>query len=59
MYKSTCGLSNSSNSVLPENLRTVINCAYAVMLQRNGMYSAIVDAFGGQVERHNLWKTWT
>ena len=42
--KSTCGLSNSSNGV-PDELRTVINCAYAVMLQRHGMYSAIVDAF--------------
>jgi 5-methyltetrahydrofolate corrinoid/iron sulfur protein methyltransferase len=47
--KSTCGLSNSSNGV-PENLRTVINCAYAVMLQRNGMYSAIVDAYDDKLK---------
>ena len=47
--KSTCGLSNSSNGV-PEHMRTVINCAYAVMLQRNGMYSAIVDAFDDKLK---------
>ena len=54
--KSTCGLSNSSNGV-PENLRTVINCAYAVMLQRNGMYSAIVDAFDDKLKRYYFRET--
>jgi 5-methyltetrahydrofolate corrinoid/iron sulfur protein methyltransferase len=42
--KSTCGLSNSSNGV-PDELRPIINRAYVIMLQRNGMVSAIVDAF--------------
>lgn len=42
--KSTCGLSNSSNGV-PDHLRPIINQTYIVMLQRYGMYSAIVDAF--------------
>jgi 5-methyltetrahydrofolate corrinoid/iron sulfur protein methyltransferase len=42
--KSTCGLSNSSNGV-PDDLRPIINRTYVVMLQRNGMVSAIVDAF--------------
>jgi 5-methyltetrahydrofolate corrinoid/iron sulfur protein methyltransferase len=42
--KSTCGLSNASNGV-PDNLRPIINRAYVVMLQRNGMVSAIVDSF--------------
>ena len=42
--KSTCGLSNSSNGV-PEDLRPIINRTYVIMLQRNGMVSAIVDAF--------------
>jgi len=47
--RSTCGLSNSSNGV-PDDLRTVINCTYAVMLQRVGMYSAIVDAFDDKLK---------
>ena len=42
--KSTCGLSNCSNGV-PDELRPIINRAYVIMLQRNGMVSAIVDAF--------------
>jgi 5-methyltetrahydrofolate corrinoid/iron sulfur protein methyltransferase len=42
--KSTCGLSNCSNGV-PDELRPIINRAYVVMLQRNGMVSAIVDSF--------------
>jgi 5-methyltetrahydrofolate corrinoid/iron sulfur protein methyltransferase len=42
--RSTCGLSNASNGV-PDNLRPIINRAYVIMLQRNGMVSAIVDAF--------------
>lgn len=47
--KSTCGLSNSSNGV-PDELRTIINCTYAVMLKRYGMYSAIVDAFDDKLK---------
>ncbi len=39
---STCGLSNASNGV-PDHLRPIINRTYIVMLQRYGMYSAIVD----------------
>ncbi|MFP3868531.1 MAG: dihydropteroate synthase [Desulfobacteraceae bacterium] len=39
---STCGLSNASNGV-PDPLRPIINRTYIVMLQRYGMYSAIVD----------------
>ncbi|MBM4285517.1 MAG: dihydropteroate synthase [Deltaproteobacteria bacterium] len=46
--KSTCGLSNSSNGV-PEHLRPIINRAYVIMLQRNGMVSAIVDAFDDEL----------
>ncbi len=42
--KSTIGLSNISNGV-PEELRGILNKTYLVMLQRHGMYSAIVDAF--------------
>lgn len=42
--KSTIGLSNLSNGV-PRELRGMLNRTYMVMLQRYGMYSAIVDAF--------------
>jgi len=42
--KSTIGLSNISNGA-PEELRPMLNRTYLVMLQRYGMYSAIVDAF--------------
>ncbi len=42
--KSTVGLSNVSNGV-PEELRTWLNIPYSIMLSRNGLYSAIVDAF--------------
>ncbi len=41
---STCGLSNSSNGV-PDELRSIINQTYMIMLQRHGMYSCIVDGF--------------
>lgn len=41
---STCGLSNSSNGV-PDELRPMINRTFMIMLQRNGMYSCIVDGF--------------
>jgi 5-methyltetrahydrofolate corrinoid/iron sulfur protein methyltransferase len=46
--KSTCGLSNASNGV-PENLRPIINRTYVIMLQINGMVSAIVDAFDDEL----------
>ena len=46
--KSTCGLSNSSNGV-PDDLRPIINRTYVIMLQRNGMVSAIVDAFDDEL----------
>ena len=42
--KSTCGLSNVSNGA-PAHLRGWLNRTYMIMLGRNGMYSAIVDAF--------------
>jgi 5-methyltetrahydrofolate corrinoid/iron sulfur protein methyltransferase len=42
--KSTCGLSNVSNGA-PADLRPWLNRTYMIMLGRNGMYSAIVDAF--------------
>jgi 5-methyltetrahydrofolate corrinoid/iron sulfur protein methyltransferase len=51
--KSTIGLSNISNGV-PEELRGMLNRTYLVMLQRYGMYSAIVDAF--DVEMRNLMR---
>ncbi len=40
--KSTVGLSNISNGV-PEELRPILNRTYAVMLDRNKLYSAIAD----------------
>ena len=46
--KSTCGLSNASNGV-PEDLRPIINRTYVIMLQRNGIVSAIVDAFDDEL----------
>jgi cobalamin-dependent methionine synthase I len=42
--KSTVGLSNVSNGT-PDNLRPYLNRAYLIMLQKNGLYSAIVDAY--------------
>jgi 5-methyltetrahydrofolate corrinoid/iron sulfur protein methyltransferase len=42
--KSTVGLSNVSNGV-PDELRTWLNVPYVLMLNRNGLTSAIVDAF--------------
>lgn len=42
--RSTCGLSNVSNGA-PEHLRPILNRTYMVMLERCGMYSAIVDAY--------------
>ena len=42
--KSTCGLSNISNGP-PEELRSILNTTYMVMLERKGMYSCIADAY--------------
>jgi 5-methyltetrahydrofolate corrinoid/iron sulfur protein methyltransferase len=42
--KSTCGLSNASNGV-PDDLRPIINRTYLVMMERNGLYSCIADAY--------------
>ena len=42
--KSTCGLSNISNGP-PEDLRSILNTTYMVMLERKGMYSCIADAY--------------
>ncbi len=41
--KSTVGLSNVSNGT-PDELRGILNRTYMVMLERCGLYSAIVDA---------------
>jgi 5-methyltetrahydrofolate corrinoid/iron sulfur protein methyltransferase len=42
--KSTVGLSNVSNGA-PDNLRPFLNAPYVLMLQKQGLYSAIVDAY--------------
>jgi len=42
--KSACGLSNISNGP-PEDLRSILNTTYMVMLERKGMYSCIADAY--------------
>jgi 5-methyltetrahydrofolate corrinoid/iron sulfur protein methyltransferase len=42
--KSTVGLSNVSNGA-PDNLRPPLNKAYMLMLHKQGLYSAIVDAY--------------
>ncbi len=42
--KSTCGLSNVSNGP-PDHLRPILNRTYLVMLEKNGLYSAIADAY--------------
>ena len=41
--KSTVGLSNVSNGT-PDELRGILNRTYMIMLERNGLYSAIADA---------------
>lgn len=46
--KSTCGLSNVSNGA-PDHLRPILNQTYIIMLEKNGMYSAIVDAFDDEM----------
>jgi 5-methyltetrahydrofolate corrinoid/iron sulfur protein methyltransferase len=42
--KSTVGLSNVSNGV-PDHLRPFLNGPYAFMLEKQGLYSSIVDAY--------------
>jgi 5-methyltetrahydrofolate corrinoid/iron sulfur protein methyltransferase len=46
--KSTCGLSNVSNGP-PDHLRPILNQTYMIMLERNGMYSCIVDGFDDKI----------
>jgi 5-methyltetrahydrofolate corrinoid/iron sulfur protein methyltransferase len=46
--KSTCGLSNISNGP-PDHLRPILNQTYMIMLERNGMYSCIVDGFDDKI----------
>jgi cobalamin-dependent methionine synthase I len=46
--KSTVGLSNVSNGV-PAHLRPILNRTYLVMLERNGLYSAIADPLDSEL----------
>jgi len=46
--KSTCGISNVSNGV-PGHLRGILNRTYLIILKRYGMFSAIADAFDGEL----------
>lgn len=46
--KSTVGLSNVSNGA-PDNLRPFLNRPYLLMLQKQGLYSAIVDAYDKEI----------
>jgi 5-methyltetrahydrofolate corrinoid/iron sulfur protein methyltransferase len=46
--KSTCGLSNISNGP-PEDLRSILNQTYMIMLERKGMYSCIADAYDDEL----------
>ena len=46
--RSIVGLSNVSNGAPPE-LRPVLNRAYLLMLQKNGLYSAILDAYDTEI----------
>lgn len=46
--KSIVGLSNVSNGV-PAHLRPYLNRTYLIMLMKHGLYSAIVDAFDGEL----------
>jgi len=47
--KSIVGLSNVSNGT-PDHLRPILNRTYLIMLMRNGLYSAIVDAFDKELQ---------
>jgi len=46
--KSIVGLSNVSNGA-PAELRPYLNRAYLLMLQKNGLYSAILDAYDNEI----------
>jgi 5-methyltetrahydrofolate corrinoid/iron sulfur protein methyltransferase len=46
--KSTVGLSNVSNGA-PDNLRPFLNRPYMLMLEKQGLYSAIVDAYDKEI----------
>ncbi len=46
--KSIVGLSNVSNGT-PDHLRPYLNRAYMLMLQKQGLYSAIVDAYDKEI----------
>ena len=48
--KSTVGLSNISNGV-PAELRPILNRTFLVMLQQNGLYSAIADVLDEELVR--------
>jgi len=50
--KSTVGLSNISNGV-PDELRGILNRTYMVMLEKSGLYSAIVDVLDEELVRLN------
>lgn len=50
--KSTVGLSNVSNGT-PEELRSILNCTFMVMLERCGQYSAIADVLDEELVRLN------
>ena len=46
--RSIVGLSNVSNGA-PSELRPILNRAYLLMLHKNGLYSAIVDAYDKEI----------
>ena len=46
--KSTVGLSNVSNGA-PDHLRPFLNRPYLLMLEKQGLYSAIVDSFDKEI----------
>jgi len=46
--RSTCGLSNVSNGS-PNQLRPILNQTYLTIIEKYGMYSAIVDAFDDEI----------
>jgi len=50
--KSVVGLSNVSNGT-PANLRGILNRTYMIMLERNGLYSAIADVLDGELVELN------
>lgn len=53
--KSVVGLSNVSNGT-PDHLRPVLNRTYLIMLMRQGLYAAIVDAFDKELQAIALGK---